>query len=125
MIKATLSKRNGDHIGTRPPFLTLGTEMTTPPAVKERDALARCDIFTGLVACLYVRYLIRRRGQVFFAAARVTYSVHKSVNPCVFNERVLILILGLSKEHLINDMHFHIGTLETRIRFAALSQQSK
>ena len=56
--------------------------MAAPPAVVERDALARCGIFTGLFACLFVGHLLRRRAQVFFASARVAYSVRESVDPC-------------------------------------------
>ena len=58
--------------------------MAAPPAAVERDTLARCDIFTGLFACPYVRRFLRRRVQVLFASAGVAYSVRESVDPFEF-----------------------------------------
>merc|ERR1711920_261146 len=86
-LQETLHKRlrsdqtYGDRILQRVPFLAPSAEMAAPPAaVKESDALACYGIFTGLFACVYVRRFLRRRGQVFFASAHVTYSVRES--PC-------------------------------------------
>ena len=48
---------NADRVILVVRFLAPGAEMGAPPAVEpERDALARCGIFTGLFACLYVRH---------------------------------------------------------------------
>ena len=46
----------GDRIAIRLRVLALSAEMAAPAVAPERDALARCGIFTGLFACLFVRH---------------------------------------------------------------------
>ena len=96
------AQSNGDRIAIRLRFRALSAEMAAPPAAVERDTLARCGIFTGLFACVYVRHLLRRRAQVYFASARVACTVLGHTRPCEFpsctyNECVLVLTFGTSK----------------------------
>ena len=79
---ASPTQSNRDRVAIPLCFRALSAEMTAPPAAVERDALARCGIFTGLFACLFVRHLLRRRAQVFFASAAC--SVRESVDPFEF-----------------------------------------
>ena len=78
------AQSNGDRIAIRLRFRALSAEMAAPPAAVERDALARCGIFTGLFACLFVRHLLRRRAQVYFARARVACTVLGHTRPPEF-----------------------------------------
>ena len=78
------AQSNGDRIAIRLRFLALSAEMAAPPAAVERDALARCVVFTGLFACLFVRHLLRRRAQVFLARARVARTVLGPARPYEF-----------------------------------------
>ena len=78
------AQSNGDRSAIRLRFRALSTEMAAPPAVKERDTLARCDVFTGLFACLFVRHLLRRRAQVYFARARIARTVLGPARPREF-----------------------------------------
>ena len=49
------AENNRDRIGVPCPLLAPSAEMDAPPAaLKERDASARCGIFTGLFAGLFV-----------------------------------------------------------------------
>ena len=50
----SMRQSNGDRIAIRPLFVAPSAEMVAPPVVIERDASARCGIFTGLFAGLFV-----------------------------------------------------------------------
>merc|ERR1719261_8865 len=74
----------GDRSAIRLRFRALSAEMAAPSAAVERDTLARCGIFTGLFACVYVRHFLRRRAQEFFARGNVTFTVLRPARPCEF-----------------------------------------
>ena len=74
------TQSNGDRFAILLPFPALSAVMTAPPAGIERDAPARCGIFAGPFAGLFVRHLSGQRGHVFFASADVASSFRPTMD---------------------------------------------